>query len=421
MKKLSQRRLLSELEGKIKHVLLSYVSFEDYSRIAHFIEQLDRDVRITIFYDETNFFESKYNEYWHDFKRLLHLKRKNLELIVDLQKDSPHSIDLVPIWDQSARWVQDRLHVLEDKVLMPSISDELSEKRKGIKDEYREKTNAILESPYWRVEGFSVIPFDLGLVNSDGGDLIPFEDTLFAGSYLTTYSQNNKQPNTRKRKLSFYENKVKSALSRLDNTRKVKFIGIKGKPIKQHIDLFFTPEENNTVLIADVKSTLKEINLPKCFVPDDDLWYISNQLDLLAKRLSRKYEVKRLPGLPPQKLHVNGKIQKIGRRLGNRQYDSDYLIPFMTFNNVVREKYIGDDGKPVKILYFPFYPVRMSSELTIGKICNDKGLDMRLAELNVKAYEVYESLGYIVRPVKFPLLASEIGSLRCSTKVLQRS
>jgi len=408
-----ERRLLSELDGKISHILLAYSTFEDFPRIESLVKVLDDDVRITIFYNENNPLESQYDERRHFWKRLLHQKREGLEKVVDLQKDSKKQIDLVTVEDEISRWVQDRVHVFEDKILMPSTTKELSDSRLAERNPRNIwRNNLMFEHPFWQDLGFRVIPYDIDLYNTDGGDLIPFGDTLFAGSYLSTEFLYHDMHGKGNQSMQFAEREVRKRLKKLDTTRDIRFIGANGKPLLQHIDLFFTPDEGYN-FIADVQGTMKMVNLPPGFYSDRQFKFMRRNMQKLVGRLSE--DSVRLPCMLPQMFKGSDGPVEVARTLGNRTYLGTNLIPFCTFNNVIRERYVKD-GVEKKVVYLPFY----SPDVSLVELCGDEMIDNKILALSIHAKSYYEKKGYEVRTVDFPSVARELGSLRCSTKVLRR-
>jgi hypothetical protein len=105
------------------------------------------------------------------------------------------------------------------------------------------------------------------------------------------------------------------------------------------------------------------------------------KFDRLAAELHRKgYDVERVP-------YLNGERRS-------------HLLPYMTYNNCLQERYREDDGTPVQKIYLPQYGCE---------------------PLDASARATYERLGYVVVPLPMTAITILEGAIRCSAYPLERS
>jgi N-dimethylarginine dimethylaminohydrolase len=383
-------RLLDERQGKIKHIFLTYSSDTQYFRVLNTIKAFDEDVRFTVFYNSMLSTDT-------------YLER--------IANETGNEVELINARGKLPEWVQDGTLVFDNQEIMLSVSNKTLSKRLR---SFQSVSN-LLNLPYWQENGFSVVDCEHTLPNLDGGDLITIGDTTYVGSYLSSEFIRNFGT---KRDVSFKRAQqiVEQELRKLISLEKTKFIGIKQKPVAQHIDMYFTPLDD-VCIIGDVKSSFGELELPINFGIDKQLRNMSKNLEALATKLAKRKEVIRIPCLPPIKIKdESGREGVIRIQCGHVAYETPNLIPFISYNNILVEKF-QQDGEEVKRVYMPTYHIDQGaiSSLTTPQT------HQTLLQQQTRAQQIYEELGYEVRTVKLEGLIGADGGLRCSTKILKRS
>lgn len=410
-------KLLSDIDGKIKHILITSPQIGDIGRVKRTIEVFDRDVAVTVVYPGT---PNDYTSGWlgAKAKRLFGKELSHLEQLTT-EIYGGRNVTYLAVPNEPWMWPQDLIHVMEDNTIMPSRSlapyHQRAETQKSITD--------LVNSSFWKENGFSISQNPTMLHNTDGGDLIAFEDALFAGggiiahhlSYDLHVDTNRKIPS---RAYERGKNDVINRLKSIDSERDVKVMDIDGQPVGPHLDLIFTPIDKDTVVVADVKTTLEYLNVPPEIQSIPHYQPLIDQLDKFAQKLERKYNrVARVPLVP--RLYapkgMNGrKLSSVRADLKtNYATESSDVFGLMSFNNVLQERY-SVNGKKIHRVYIPLYP--------IPEIVGIPGMDSsKFKDIQIQAVTTYLNLGVEVKPVLFAYIMGFDGALRCSTKVLRRS
>ncbi|MEK6949186.1 MAG: hypothetical protein AABX34_03125 [Nanoarchaeota archaeon] len=397
-------RLLSDIEGKIRHILISSRYNMEIPRIKHIVNAFDADVTITIFYQKIPEDNA--------LAEFSHLE----QLIASL----PHerNINYVPITNQPWLWIQDLIHVREDHSITPSRPSEPLLSKDG--KETQQNIASIIDSAFWEDKGFPIKPNTTGLYNTDCGDIIVFNNNVFVGSYIINkhlkynarYNANFQTGDASSYSYQYAKEEYMAGLRKLDSERNLHIMDVGGEPLAHHLNMVFTPIDENTVAVADPKSTLEYLNLPKEIQPVPSHQRLVNQLERFAESLERKYNrVVRIPLIPRLYRSNENKAQSY-RREGKFTISSQELCILMSFNAVLQERY-SLDGNTVHKIYIPTH--------SVPDIINANGIDLsRFGEVQQQAISTYESLGIQVKPVSFNYMVGFDGGLACTIKVLER-
>ena len=403
---MQDRELLSDIGGRITHILVGCGNPLDFREIVSIRAAFDEDVKVSVMYTSAL-----------DF---------TISTLKELVEKTGKDINCYPINGSAPLWMQDRLHVFKGKKVMSSLTPEEALRRKQVYSEYTaDKTDAIFESDFWEANGFEVIPNDLGLYNTDGAELIPANKKLFVGSRLVTeYAHHDLNIPPEKRNLQDLEAELGGKLARLDPSRELVFVGVNHVPAGQHIDCFFTPLSDNEVLIQLPSGTLELMHgLHKNFTTDQKYFqhYEHDLANLGEHFIDLRYEVKPVLGLPPMHYSLDGKRVQTVHAEFNGLTISEFLVPYMTYNNILQESFSGN-GFAVRRIYGPTYKLQEDVFKRVGREEDYK----KLAFLNQAAYDMpgfsYKALieNVDIRTIPLGYRAYKIGSVRCSVKVLER-
>lgn len=405
-------KLLSDIEGKIKHILIASPQIMDIPRVKRIVEAFDEDVAVTVVYPGTPQDDTP-NRFGAKAKRLFHRELSHIERLV-AELPGRRDITYLPVPNEPWMWVQDLIHVQEEQNIVPSRHSAALPSQSG-REAQRNIAN-LVNNTFWKRHGFTIRPNSTNLYSTDGGDLIVLNGAIFVGGDMIAthlYYNMNVRVN-RKIPSNTYErarNYVLERLKTFDSERNFRVIDVGGQPLGHHLDIVFTPIDENTVVVADIKSTLEYLNIPPKIQPVPTHQRLVSQLEEFAKRLERKYEhVVRVPLVP--RLYIPG------NEIGSLTMEGDYttasqdVFGLMTFNNVLQEQYT-QNGRTIHRIYMPIYP--------IPEIVGLPGMDpSRFENIQLQALDAYQSLGVQVRPVLFGHIIGFDGSLRCSIKVLAR-
>ena len=398
------RELLSDIEGMITHILLGCNNPLDFSDLVSIRSAFDENVKVSIMYST-----------------------KLEEMIDGLKKrmdETGKEVHYYPLDGEAPIWMQDRLHVFKGKTVMSSISIEESKRRreKNERDYTTDKTDIIFESDFWKENGFEIIPNDLGLYNSDAGEIIAAEKKLFVGSRLATeYAYHDLKRNVKSQEdLLALQDELADILKQLDPSRELVFVGVNGVSAGQHIDCFFTPLNDNQVAVQLPHMTREKIELPtnfKCTM--NGFQHYWENLNYLARFfMSIGYDVLPMAGLPPMNYFDGDRQVNVLHIAGRGLHVSKFLIPYMTYNNIVQEVF-PVDGEVKRRVYSPCYDLDKS----IFEDLHQEKTYKNLMQLNDMAERFYENFvdNAEIRKINLGYRASLIGSVRCSVKVLERS
>lgn len=409
---ISMPKLLSDVEGKIKHILIASPEVMDIPRVRYIVEAFDRDVAITVVYPGTPEDDAP-THFGSKAKRLFHRGLSHLEQLAS-ELPGGRDITYLPSPNKPWMWVQDLIHVQEGNAIAPSRHSVALPTPSG--RESQQNIADIVNNPFWEKHGFTINPNSANLYSTDGGDLIVMGNTVFVGGdilakhlhYGMNVNVNRKVPSSAYERARSY---VFSKLKTIDSERNYRVIDVGGQSLGHHLDIVFTPIDENTVVVSDIKSTLEYLNIPPQIRPVPTHQRLVSQLEEFAKRLKRKYEnVVRVPLVP--RLYIPG------NRIGSLRTEGDYttasqdVFGLMTFNNVLQEQYT-QNGRSIHRVYMPIY--------NIPEIVGLPGMDSsKFMDIQYQALNAYQSLGIEVRPILFGNIMGFDGALRCSVKVLAR-
>lgn len=405
---MQERELLSDIEGRITHILIGCNTPFEFQEIVSARSKFDEDVRISVMYN------SQLEDWLHRLKRMVETTDKE--------------VDCYPIHGIVPIFMQDRIHVFKGKRVMSSLTPTEAERRKQNPTKNTElKTDIIFESDFWEKNGFEIIPNDLGLYNTEGGELIPVHNKLFVGSRLTgEYAYHDlEKAIENKGDLLKTEGELKKRLAKLDTKRELVFVGVEGMSVGEHIDCFFTPIDDNEIFIQHPSGTIDLMGgLPDNFQVNKD--YFRNYVERLPYLgdffNDSGYKAAPMFGLPP--LHyIEAKGDKVVTfcKDGRWIFLNEFLVPYMTYNNILQESFT-EDGKQIRRIYGPSYIIRKD----IFEGLNETHTYEKLIKLNEAAYYMpkysYTAvMGNVeIRRINVYYRAHLMGSLRCFVKVLER-
>jgi hypothetical protein len=349
--------LLSDVEGKIKHLLMfaSSISFGGFNlfelpRIKSLLKNLDSDAKITIAYSSLSSPEIK--------EAILRLKDARIDLI-----RAPANLS----W-----WACDCFYVLENRFLIKLWFEEVYTK-------YTKEDVKVLDCPYWKERGFKIFSDkELGLYSIFGGELIVGDKFIFIGPESVYYY----------RKQGITDNTLIKNFKKVAGQREIILINPYDSRIGiPELDLWFTYLGDERIILGDIERAEEFLCVRRLL--DKGFRYNNQYYALLKKRLDsfkeffiqKGFDILRVPLLPTL-------------------YKPKHIISMHTYNNVLLEIF-----KRKKRVYMPVY-----------------GDDYGTQELDEKASGVWEDLGFKVRKIEgLERISFKEGSLRCSTKVLERS
>lgn len=405
---MQERELLSDIEGRITHILVGCDNPLDFRELVSIRAGFDRDVRVSIMYN------------------------CSLEVIIGQLKEmmatTGKEAHYYALKGDVPLWMQDRLHVFKGKKVMSTLTPEESKRRQKNKTRSNYgKTDIIFESDFWKNNGFEVIPNDLGLYNTDGGELIPAHNKLFVGSRLVSeYAYHDlKKPIKDRSEFPKVQEELREILTRLDPSRELVFVGVKSVSVGEHIDCFFTPLSDTEIFIQLPSGTLELMGgLPSNFRMHEKYFrhYEHNLAQLGEFFIDLGYDIKPMLGLPPfHYLLEDGKKVATTHMNNNGLFISEFLVPYMTYNNIVQESF-QNNGTAKRRIYGPSYILEKDVFEELGIV----GIYDKLIKLNHAAYHMpeysYDAVidNVEIRKIAVGYRAHKIGSLRCSIKVLER-
>ena len=391
------RRLLSDVDGRIKHVLLCLSDPGDIRRVASIVRAFDEDVEVTIACHQ-DFGTQLPRQPLVAIKRLL---RRNLSASERLAIDLPgrRKFNLLPVEGDPWIWAQDLIHVLDDKVLSPSIP-EAEKALSGIGKLSQLTSSQLLKHRFWRDRGFEVAAaMTPTLSNSDGGDLIACGETLFVGGAMIgahlKYKVGHSSKYVKRANYKMAESRVLHEIKHLDDARTLCVLPFQA----DHLDMVFTPVAENCLVLADINGPMEGLRLPANVSVQERYNRYAGAVENLAQAVSEKCsgaKVVRVPCVPP--LVCEGQV----------------LNHFTSYNNILQEKFRTPGGDLRHRVYVPVY----SHAPALLRYINPANW------FNIMncAVDVYRSIGLEVRTVPFLLEPSKHigGGLRCSVKVLER-
>jgi hypothetical protein len=394
-------RLVSDVDGKIKHVLLCLGEPRDAERVASIVKAFDDDVVITIAYNGKSG-ESLPSRSWVWAKAFLRKELSALEALVS-QLPSGRSITLLALRHDPWLWAQDLIHVSEGKAVSPSRSEK-GPARSGTARHSQETSLDMASQQFWSDRGFTVDVKDSGLHNTDGGNVIVCGETVYIGGTLVDlYLQNQMgDENVYTASTMTYEKARSSVLKGLelyDEQRRLCLLALNRLPFPGHLDMIFTPLSERRFVIADMKGAIARLRLPRDVRikrPYDNYVDLLEKVSDLITSWDDGSEVVRIPCIPPLIC------------------EDEPVNHFTSFNNILQERFDAANGSRTHRVYVPIVTV-FPSQIMLKYV--DFGAWLKLHD---DALDVYRNLGLEVRPVPFPLEAGIGGGLRCSVKVIER-
>ncbi|MCX5702574.1 MAG: archaemetzincin family Zn-dependent metalloprotease, partial [Candidatus Omnitrophica bacterium] len=371
-------RILCDIYGKINNILLfcettdlEYFEENALPRIRSLLSNLDSDVTLTI-----GFAYSTDNS----IKNYLFCLKEEFKGRIELVESVAFPFALTP-------WANDSFYVLEDKIFTRP-SQEVVEKKIVVRPLLEEpfgkflRDRPMLDSPYWKENGFRVSELSK-IIPVSPADLIIGDKYVFVGPKTIRFCSIALFPD-KEASVVYGDTQriIAESLKKAFGDRVIIFMDTSAVYID--LDLWFTYLGENKILLADIKA-IEEFEDIKELLKEGFQFhlkrydYLKERLDSIEESLtSRGFTVKRIPLLPT--------LYKDGKR-----------IPMQTYNNVLLETF---DNK--KRVYLPVYK--------------------RFAGLNSEAIRIFREEGYEVREIEgLDYLSLEGGSLRCSTKVLERN
>lgn len=331
------RRLLSDVDGKIRHILLCLSDPSDIRRVASIVRAFDKDVEVTIVC-RRDFGTQLPRQLLVAIKSLLRGTLSPSErLAIDLPRG--RKINLLPVEGAPWIWAQDLIHVLDNRVLSPSIA-ESENKLSEIGKLSQLASSELLSHPFWNDRGFHVaVAVQPGLSNSDGGDLIACGDTLFVGGAMIGVHLKYKMGQdkyVRKADYKKAEGRVLDGLRLLDDTRTICVLPFHA----DHLDMVLTPLAEDCFVLADIKRTLGILRLPSNVVVQERYRKYTEAVEILAQAISEKFsgaKLVRVPCVPP--LVCEGQV----------------LNHFTSYNNILQERFRTTAGDVRQRAYVPEY------------------------------------------------------------------
>lgn len=395
---LKMGRLLSDNEGKITQLLIPLIDTGYIPTVKSIIGSFDQDVAFTIIYQGTE--EDIPSRFGTFGKRLL---RKELSPLEQLASEvNGRNINYLAIPNPPYILLNHLIHVQEGRVIIPVNFFIFGDPKETEKT--RQSISDIVNSPSWERNGYTVQQNNTHLINTNGDDLIVFNDTVFVGSnniighYLSSIKVN---PYGKVPQKTYYRAiaHVSRGLKELDSERKFQLMSVGTEVLGNFLDVIFTPIDEDTIVVADI-SYLKdylpsEIKVTPAYQP------VVNQLDAFAERQKRRFsQVVRIP-LIPELYSINNS--------GNEQ--EHRVFSFISYNNVLQERYLSN-GETVHRIYMPTY---------IFEGIEIPGMDIsKFVDLQQQAIDKYKSLGVEVRTIPLPHIIGKDGVLMSHTKVLER-
>jgi hypothetical protein len=413
------RGLLSDTQGKIKHLYLSCTTSLsdlaveqlgrteveaglqtiDLPRISSILRATDADVRVTVAYHGADGDES------------LALPLR------ELAAEFPGKLKLINTDYQTGTWVQDRLYTFNGRHIAVKGSNPLTDH--AFDAEGLPTMKFALE--HLAALGFTICPApvaELDLIR--GADIITADDQVFLGfnALRIPYMYACEDGNVNRGDSGFYHlvtDKAKlKALTRYERTGRISgelqlfanklaasLEQFSGKPVvfaagydqpiaaQCDLDMFFTPLGRNLVAVADptLAAGTRAKLLDQGFhdhvnraqdTPSDRFQLKNEEMDGFVSWLKWKgFTVIRVPFL-------------------NKLEREPELIPWASYNNVLVENFADRQR-----VYMPVYD---------------------LPELDNMAARIYADNGFEVRRISgIKEIAGALGALRCSTKVLERA
>ena len=403
-----QQRLLSDIKGRIKHVLITSNDGVYARQVSTILKSFDPDVEATIVYQgsPTDTVPDKWRA---KAKRFLgrgsHLERLVAEI------DSSRKVNFLPVEHDVWPWIRDCVHVLEGKGVassFPSRTIPYSNRQQA-----QQTSLDIVANSFWEEHGFRVMSNGNFRYPAEGGDILVSGDTIFMGTnHMANYFMRDKGvvPVSRMKSKDYSSSQelLLEALRAVDSERSVHWVGIAQKVLQHHIDMLFTPINDHSVVIADIHSTLNYLDLPKEVRVLEIYQALANDIDAIAKKFEAHYDVSRIPYLP--RLYIAGDNGGEKRYESSRKGQVDVLPTSLSFNNVLQESY-EQDGQTHHTIYMPIYPPRAFPPIDPAK----------LTKIQLDAHDAYTALGLKVRPILFDTLPGQDGALRCGMLVLERA
>lgn len=390
-------RLLSDIDGKIKHVLLCLAGSHDIQRIVAIVKAFDKDVEITIACHRA-FGEQLSSRTRAVVKRLLRRNLSERDLLA-LSLPSGRTIHLLSMDEDPWIWAQDLVHISENKILSPSIAE--TERSLSEIGKLSQKTSSeLLKQQFWIDHEFTVTgATELGLGNSDGGNLIACGETVFVGDGMIgqhlKHKMGQKNGHVKQETYERAEGNVLRGLKELEGERRLCVLPFQA----DHLDMAFTPISENSFVLADVSQAIEALRLPPHVSIQGSYRKYASALEKLASAISLKWpsaRVARIPCVPP--------LMCDGRPLNHST----------SYNNILQENFRSADGIVKHRAYVPMYSHSSALFQHIDP-ANWFGLQK-------SAIDIYRGIGLEVRIV--PLLLEPVrhvgGGLRCSVKVLER-
>lgn len=391
------KRLLSDVDGKISHVLLCLAAHRDIRRVASIVAAFDKEVEITIACHH-DFGKQLSSRTWAAVKKLL---QRSLSAPEQLAVNLPggRRINLLPMDEDPWIWAQDLIHVLEKKILSASISE--AENALSEIERLSQKTSlGLLKQQFWIDHQFTVAEAtEIGLGNSDGGDLIACGEMVFVGDGMIgshlKYRMGQRNKYVKQETYEKAKDRVLRGLRTLEEERTFCVLPFQA----DHLDMVLTPISEDCFALADIEQTIDALRLPPNVSIQDRYKTCAGALDNLAGAISSKcvgVRVVRIPCVPP--LVCDGRV----------------LNHFTSYNNIVQEKFRFSDGDVKHRAYIPIY-------------CHSPELFRYVNPGHwfgflKSAIHAYRGIGLEVRTVPFLLEPAQHigGGLRCSVKVLER-
>lgn len=400
------QRLLSDIEGKIKHILMASTDINDVRRVKSTIDSFDEDVEVTIAYQGNQ--DGIPNRRLARAKRFLRIDSHLEHIVAEIDG---REVNFLPVENYVWPWIQDCLHVLEGKRVFASYP--LNDLPYSQRQKAQRTSLELIASPFWEEHGFAASTNGEREHHTEGGDFIAMGETVFVGNqqmfnYLaykmgfSPISGLSGKAYTKSKKI------LLDALKLLDSERTVYIVGAPGQILQHHVDMVFTPVDEPHVVVADIHQTLAYLDLPNEVKVAPFYKNLADQLEIIAEILAKNFDVHRIPCIP--RLYVPRKANRQNKAEISEYDNSLDIVPtFLSFNNVLQEKF-SENGNKRHRIYMPVYPVQAFPRIDPSK----------LTKIQSNAHNTYASLGCEVRDVLFDTFPAPDGVLRCTTLVLER-
>ncbi|MBI2144041.1 hypothetical protein HYU17_02720 [Candidatus Woesearchaeota archaeon] len=431
-------QLLSDVDGRIRHLLVASLGRFDEYRVKGILRAFPSDVELTFVYSHMDSREFAQGLLIPDS---LAFHRQGLGKLVE--ETSPgRTVNFLGLERVPHTWVQDLFHAYGGRRLMssfpqafsgfissmispnPVFSGSLEAQAANISNTSAE----LLAKPFWGQKGFTVLPNHHDKI-IEGGDLIVVDDTVFVGEYAAQFefsgqlmvrgiSEGSLPQGIRNKVYEEVKNSVLRRIRRYDDSRLFRLVN---NSVRDHLDMFFTPLPGGAVAVGDVRTALQHLKLPSNIRVVSQYQHLGAALDVFADGLAKKQEVVRIPALPSfydTDLPVKRKSDITGETIFGQTMR-------ISWNNVLLERFREASGKQVNCIYVPEYlPPGQLPLLSHSKAVAEKHftrLDSdRFLELQQIAMDTYMKQGLAVVPVPFYSFYGHDGGLRCSVKVLER-